>query len=307
MSRKLLATVCLLSSAYASFAWGQAQSPARPGQQEELQPRRQAAPEFRPPEESELPDNEFGRMVRLGRDIFIRTDELAKPYVGNGLRCVNCHLDRGRQPNSAPLWAAYGLYPAFRTKTGKVDTMHDRLAGCFQYSMNGKAPPYNSEIMTALVTYQFWLAKGAPTGVELKGRGYPELPPPQTPPSWEAGAQVYEQNCALCHGVDGLGQKLGKQYVFPPLWGSQSYNWGAGMHRINTAAAFIKANMPLGLGGTLSDQQAWDVAYYINAQDRPKDPRDKGNIQAADRTYHDENCLYGEKMRGRVLGAAAKK
>jgi thiosulfate dehydrogenase len=259
------------------------------------------APEFRPPDESALPDNEFGRMVRLGRDIFVNTGEHAKAYVGNGLRCVNCHLDRGRHPNSAPLWAAYVLYPAYRSKTNKVDTLQNRIEGCFQYSMNGKAPPQNSEIMTALVTYHYWLAQGAPTGVELKGRGYPELPKPASPPTWERGEQVYQNNCAICHGVDGKGQKSGKRYVFPPLWGSQSYNWGAGMHRLNTAAAFIKANMPLGVGGTLSDQQAWDVAYYINAQDRPRDPRDKGKLQVTDKTFHDENCLYGEKIRGRLL------
>jgi thiosulfate dehydrogenase len=45
------------------------------------------------------------------------------------------------------------------------------------------------------------------------------------------------------------------------------------MHRRNTAAAFIKANMPLGQGNTLTDQQAWDVAAYIDGKPRPPDPR----------------------------------
>ncbi len=61
--------------------------------------------------------------------------------------------------------------------------------------------------------------------------------------------------------------------VFPPLWGSNSFNWGAGMHRVNTAAGFIKANMPLGKPNSLSDQEAWDVAAYINSFPRPADPR----------------------------------
>ena len=40
------------------------------------------------------------------------------------------------------------------------------------------------------------------------------------------------------------------------------------MHRVPTAAAFIKANMPLGQGGTLTDQQAWDVAAFMNSHSR---------------------------------------
>ena len=87
------------------------------------------------------------------------------------------------------------------------------------------------------------------------------------------GADVYRLHCAACHGVEGQGVKSGSSYAFPPLWGPGGYNAGAGMHRVPTAAAFIKANMPLGQGGTLTDQQAWDVAAYVNAQPRPKAPR----------------------------------
>lgn len=260
-------------------------------------------PKFTPPEESAIPDNEFGRMVRLGRDIFVETQEHAKPYIGNSLNCVNCHLDRGRRPNSSPLWAAYVLYPSFRKKTNRVDTIQDRIQGCFKYSMNGKAPPVDSELMTALVTYQYWLATGAPTGVVLEGRGYPELAKPTRAPSWASGEKVYQKNCALCHGGDGAGQFAEGKTVFPPLWGAKSYNWGAGMHRVSTAAAFIKANMPLSQGGTLTDQEAWDVAYYINGHERPQDPRFKETVEKTDHEFHDENCLYGEKVQGKTLGA----
>jgi thiosulfate dehydrogenase len=57
-------------------------------------------------------------------------------------------------------------------------------------------------------------------------------------------------------------------YVFPPLWGPDSFNDGAGMHRVLTAARFIKARMPFGQPG-LTDEQAFDVAAYINSQPRP--------------------------------------
>ena len=35
-------------------------------------------------------------------------------------------------------------------------------------------------------------------------------------------------------------------FLFPLLWGPDSYNNGAGMNRVLTAARFIKARMPLG-------------------------------------------------------------
>lgn len=258
---------------------------------------------FVPPDEASIPDNEFGEMVRYGEDLFVNTDQLRGSYVGNGLKCVNCHLDRGRKANSAPLWGAWPMYPAFRKKTGKVDSMAERIQGCFLYSMNGKAPPEGSKELTALLTYHYWLAQGAPTGKELPGRGYPDVPKPKQEPDYQRGQVVYQKQCALCHGAAGEGLKIGEDYQFPPLWGLDSYNWGAGMHRVNTAASFIKYNMPLGKGKSLSDQEAWDVANFINSQERPGDPRFQGSVAETAKIYHDENCHYGEEINGKLLGA----
>ena len=101
-------------------------------------------PRFTPPSEDSLPADKFGELVREGKDLFIHTDKLRGKYVGNNLKCVNCHMDAGRHADASPLWAAYTMYPAFRKKTGSVDTFEDRLQGCFKYSMNGKAPPAGS-------------------------------------------------------------------------------------------------------------------------------------------------------------------
>lgn len=253
-----------------------------------------SSPSFSPPPESEIPENAFGEMVRLGKNIFVDTQQYAKPYVGNGMACANCHLDAGRRAHSAPLWGAYVLYPAFRKKTGRVDTLVDRIQGCFRFSMNGRPPAPDSKEMTALVTYHFWLAKGAPTGIKLAGQGYPSLPKPAQAPDLKRGETVYRNNCALCHGNNGEGTRAADgKYAFPPLWGKDSFNWGAGMHRIDTAAGFIKANMPYGKGGSLSDQEAWDVALYMNSHARPEDPRRKGSIAQTRDEFHQETCLYG--------------
>ncbi|WP_445819181.1 c-type cytochrome [Alcaligenes sp. SDU_A2] len=263
-----------------------------------------AAPSFSPPDAHSIPNNDFGKMVLKGQAIFLNTPQNASQFVGNQLNCVSCHMDAGRRENASPLWAAYVLYPAYRSKNGHVNTLAERLQGCFRYSMNGKMPPPDDQTIVALESYMYWLAQGAPTGVKLKGQGFKRLAEPAQKPDYVRGEQVYAQNCALCHGADGAGQHVGERMVFPALWGDGSYNWGAGMHSIPTAAAFIKANMPLGKGNSLTDQQAWDVAYYMNAHERPQDPRFNGSVEETQKKYHDaKSDLYGQTINGVMLGA----
>ena len=258
---------------------------------------------FIPPTETEMPKDGFGDMVALGRDIFTDTSKHAGAFVGNDLKCSNCHLDKGRLANSAPLWAAYVAYPAFRKKNNHVNTFEERLQGCFQYSMNGKAPPLGDKTLVALEAYAYWLAKGAPTGADMDGQGYPDLKKPEAF-DVAKGGEIYSQKCALCHGADGAGRKAADGPVaFPPLWGPRSYNWGAGMSSIKNAAGFIKANMPLGLGGTLSDEEAWNVAAYVNTHERPQDPRFNGSVAETRKAHHEGPFeFYGTVIDGKTLG-----
>lgn len=258
---------------------------------------------FTPPDESTIPGNDFGRLVHLGRQIFVDTGKSASPYVGNDLRCANCHLDAGRLAHSAPMWAAYVAYPQYRAKTKHVDSFPERLQGCFKYSMNGKAPALDSEPLAALVAYSYWMATGAPVNTKMEGAGYPKFRAPAAGGDYDRGARVYEERCALCHGANGEGQKSGAVQVFPPLWGARSFNWGAGMHQVTNAAAFIRANMPLGEGGTLTEQQSWDAAYFMDAHERPQDPRYQGSIAETRKKYHDSaDSLYGVTIEGHLLG-----
>lgn len=261
---------------------------------------------FRPPPEAEMPAGEFGDVIRRGREIFIDTPRAASAYVGNSLRCASCHLDAGRLADSSPMWAAFVSYPAYRSKTKSVTTFQQRLQGCFEYSMNGRAPPLGAPELVALESYSYWLASGAPLDPNIAGRGYPVIAPPAEAADFGRGEQVYAENCALCHGADGAGQRTQTGHaVFPALWGSDSFNWGAGMGRISNAAAFITANMPLGLPGTLSDQQAWDVALYMNSHERPQDPRYTGSVQGTRHDFHaTEDSMYGREVAGNVLGAS---
>ncbi len=259
---------------------------------------------FVPQPDTAIPDNAFGRMVRLGENIFRDTQRYAANYVGNTLNCQNCHLDGGRMADSSPLWAAFGEYPAYRSKNKHVNTYAERIQGCFRYSMNGKAPELGSETLVALETYSFFLAKGVPIGVDIPGRGYPDIKKPAVPFDYARGESVYRRSCALCHGGNGEGQKSASgEPVFPALWGAESFNWGAGMGNIKNAAAFIKANMPFSQASTLSDQDAWDVAAFIDSHERPQDPRFTGFVAETRKKFHDSaTWMYGRTVNGAVLG-----
>ncbi len=262
---------------------------------------------FAPPTETAMPDGEFGRIVRRGEQIFLHTRQYAGAYVGNSLDCASCHLDAGRRANSAPMWGAYVSYPAFRAKDGAVSTFAARIQGCFSYSMNGKPPPLGDPVLVALESYAYWLAKGAPLGTKMAGAGYPKLAAPALPADFARGQHVYDARCALCHGAEGQGQASGGQPVFPPLWGAASFNWGAGMHQVGNAAGFIKANMPLSQGDSLSDQEAWDVALFVDSHERPQDPRFTGSVEATRKQFHDTpDSMYGRVVDGHLLGGDKK-
>lgn len=250
---------------------------------------------FQPPLKGDLGDGPFAAAVRRGAAIFNNThrNPASAPFVGNGQDCSNCHLNGGRQANAAPMWAAWGLYPKYRGKNDKINTMAERLQGCFMFSENapasekGHPPAADSALLADLQSYLFWQAQGAPTGATLKGQGYPVLKAPPQPYSAARGKKIFDTHCALCHGDNGQGTPVaGGGYAFPPLWGPQAYNWGAGMHRIETAAGFIKANMPLGKPNSLTNQQAWDLAAYINSHPRPPDPRSEQNLETHIKAYH---------------------
>ena len=231
---------------------------------------------FAPPPVSAIPKNKFGRMVLLGKEIFDNTPKYAGQYIGDGLSCENCHLASGTAAYSAPMWGAYPAYPRYQGKVHTVVTMTRRIQECFEFSENSHhLPPTTGKVIVALTAYSAWLARGAPTGAELPGRGYKALKLPPLTPSIARGRKDFVVNCEMCHGPHGQGMMIGHHYQFPPLWGPHSYNAGAGMHKVKLAAEFIQVNMPMGRGGTLTDQQAWDLAAYIDSHKRPPNPMKK--------------------------------
>ncbi len=221
----------------------------------------------------EIPEGPAGEAILLGEDLVKNTQVFAKGYVGNGLNCSNCHLGGGVTPNAMPYVGLPGLFPTYRPRSGKMISLQERINGCFRRSLNGRPLPLDSPEMNAIVAYMTWLSKGVPIGVEVNGRGTSKMPPPQRKPDPAHGRVLFLEKCSHCHGEDGQGvRNPDKSYVFPPLWGDQSFNVAAGMARLNTAAAFVKHNMPFGQGESLSDQDAYDIAEFFTHQPRPDFP-----------------------------------
>jgi thiosulfate dehydrogenase len=218
---------------------------------------------FRVPSESEIRDSTILAAVRRGRAILANTRDSLPQHVGNKLRCVSCHMGDGLKPNEMPYVGVYARFPQYRTRSASVEIIEDRVNDCFLRSMNGRALPRESRAMRDIVAYFAFLSYGIPVGARVEGQGIPRIEPPLEGDSTR-GHEVFTTRCAICHGPDGQGTNAA-----PPLWGPDSYNIGAGMARVRTAAAFIKQAMPFDKPGSLTPQQAFDVARYINSQPRP--------------------------------------
>jgi thiosulfate dehydrogenase len=221
---------------------------------------------FAPPSPETIPGDLRGERIRLGYIIVVDTQEYGKPYVGNALNCTNCHLDAGLNPNAASFVGISGLYPEYRARAGRQMSLADRINECFERSMNGKALPPDSSKLAAVVAYIDWLSQNVPRGSAVPWRGIPRITSTR-PPDPINGKNVFAKKCVFCHGSDGQGTMAG-----PPVWGPRSYNIATEMARVGVAASFIKANMPRGWGWSMTDDEAFDVAAYVNSQPRPDFP-----------------------------------
>jgi transcriptional regulator GlxA family with amidase domain/cytochrome c len=221
------------------------------------------------PEPAPFPPGPLADAVRLGENIVSRTTTYARAYTKAELNCTSCHLVGGRTPGASPWVGIWGVFPAYSARSATVETLADRINDCFERSMNGKALPLGSAEMTAVLAYMRWLSQGVPTGEDGPSRGFAKIAASRKPDAVR-GKSLFLERCAACHGPDGEGAtaKDGEP-EFPPLWGPRSFNIAAGMARLDTAAAFIYANMPAEQPGTLDVDDAFDIAAFVTAQPRP--------------------------------------
>ena len=231
-----------------------------------------------------VPTTPEGKLIRYGHELIAHTPRYLGPgaknpglrLAGNNLACQNCHLQAGQKAFAAPYVGVWGIYPTYKGRENAISTLEERINGCMARSLNGRPLPVSGAEMKALVTYMKWLSRQVPVGDKVRGQGFVKFTMPDRMADLGQGKVLFARQCASCHGANGQGQRNGAPvadgYQYPPLWGPDSYNDGAGMHRLQTAARFIKGNMPFGVTAEhplLTDDEAYDVAAYINSRPRP--------------------------------------
>ena len=229
------------------------------------------------PQDTSIADEPNADQIIYGKRLLNETKRLLPEHVGAEMNCNSCHIAQGKIPLGDPYINSYNFYPRVMPRAGKEIDLTKRINGCFQRSMNGKPLKPESDEMLAILAYMEWLSQKTPkaqrVNIDNAGKVDESLIPDPV-----HGEKIYEAQCATCHGDNGEGIKDSRgDIVFPPLWGDESFNIGAGLARTYKAAAFVKYNMPMGIqtqglwghGNVLSDQDAIDVAEFFTHQPRP--------------------------------------
>jgi thiosulfate dehydrogenase len=235
---------------------------------------------WRAPDSNHIPSTPEGELISYGRKLISNTAFYLGPKgtvapITNGMNCQNCHLDAGTRLYGNNYSAVFSTYPKFRARSGAIENIYKRVNDCLQRSLNGKQIDTNSHEMRAIEAYIRWLGQSVPKNVKPIGSGIRDLPFMNRAADTVMGSMVYIKKCRLCHGNSGQGvlNADSTAYIYPPLWGEHSYTVSAGLYRISRFAGYVKDNMPFGtsyLAPQLTNEEAWDVAAFINSQPRPQ-------------------------------------
>ena len=227
------------------------------------------------PDWSQVDNHPEYLQIKRGREIVENTPFLLPDSVGAHIQCTHCHLQSATKPYAGHWIGLVHAFPQYRDRSGKKDTLEDRINDCFERSLNGQRLAHDSLDMKAILAYINWLSKDIPKPhfwqkVQVNFSGMPKLQLPDSP-DLTAGQSVYEQKCQSCHQAEGTGlvDLKNQRILFPPLAGEKAFNIGAGMARLHTAAGFIYYHMPLGQDRSLTQKEAWNVAAYVTQLNRP--------------------------------------
>ncbi len=246
------------------------------GGQEQAMPAADAAPKgavqfveanWKAPTEADIPSDSMGASIRRGLYLLRFTPESLPAYATSSLRCTSCHQQDGLKATAAPLTGGHARFPKYMPRTGAVIGMADRVNYCFTRSLAGNAIPTDSREMQDILAYIAFISKDVPIGAKIAGTDGLIAMKDTLEGDIARGEQVFQRECVVCHQADGQGNA-----AFPALWGPKSYSIGASMARRERAASFIWHNMPQTKPGSLTPQEAFDVAAYINSQPRPDSP-----------------------------------
>lgn len=239
-----------------------------------------APPAWQAPDSCEILSDSDGALIHYGKELVARTSYYLGPRgsvaaISNGMNCQNCHLDAGARLYGNNFSAVFSTYPKFRERSGTVENIYKRVNDCLERSLNGASLDTNSREMRAFSAYINWVGQRVPKNNIPAGAGITNLPFLDRAADPGKGHLLYIQKCQLCHGKQGEGLLAADSlsYTYPPLWGEYSYNTAAGLYRLSRLAGYIKDNMPFGASHhipQLTDEEAWDVAAFVNSQPRPE-------------------------------------
>ena len=235
-----------------------------------------------------LDDSRLSKDIRWGFTLFTNTPGEAKAFAPGRMSCTNCHLNAGQRERSLPLVGVAGMFPEYNRRAGRLYSLNDRIVDCFLRSENGtgalqhadtaastELPSPTSKEVLAIAAYLTWLARGSEVGKNPPWRGQNTIPEGALIPVDKLdrvkGEAVFRERCVSCHGVDGQGVAVGDKKP-GPLWGEGSWNDGAGAARVYTLAGIIRYSMPYLDPGSLTDEDALNIAAFVNGQARPSYP-----------------------------------
>jgi thiosulfate dehydrogenase len=234
-----------------------------------------------PLKDASLTDPNVADQIKWGYRIFVDTPREARRFTGGSVACANCHLNAGQRERALPLVGIAGMFPEYNNRAARLITLADRVVDCFLRSENatGRDPdalptPTSKEVL-AVSAYLAWLSRGYPVGVNPAWRGHNAIAAERLVPiatlDPRVGEAIYLERCASCHGADGQGVQIGDKKA-GPLWGPGSWNDGAGASRVYTLAGIIRYTMPYLNPGSLTDEEAQQVAAFITSKPRPVYP-----------------------------------
>lgn len=229
------------------------------------------------PDSTTIEKSAYGDLILYGQELVAHTASYLGPTgkvaaISNGMNCQNCHLKAGKKIFGNNFSSVASTYPKFRARSGSIESIEKRVNDCLERSLNGLPLESESREMKAMIAYIKWVGKDVPKGAIPHGAGLVDLPLLDRAADPEKGKIVFENMCSRCHGEQGVKHPNGTEWLYPPLWGPNSFNTGAGIFRLSRMAGYIKMNMPnesSQANQSLDDEQAWDVAAYINSMPRP--------------------------------------
>ncbi|HVT38332.1 MAG TPA: c-type cytochrome [Gemmatimonadaceae bacterium] len=219
------------------------------------------------PTETDIPADSMGASIRRGLYLLRFTPESLPRFATSSLRCTSCHQNDGTKATSAPLTGSHARFPRYLARSAAVVSLADRVNYCMTRSLAGNALPHESREMTDILAYLAFISRDIPVGHKSKAADGLLAMKDTLVGDTARGRELFAKTCAVCHGPDGGGVA-----PFPALWGPRSYSIGASMARQERAASFILHNMPQSSPGSLSAQQAFDVAAFVNGHPRPDSP-----------------------------------